>query len=44
MDIDRIFEGGGIRGIALAGVAAAAMDAGYEFRRTAGTSAGAMVT
>ncbi|MEE8490763.1 MAG: patatin-like phospholipase family protein [Acidimicrobiia bacterium] len=43
MDIDGVFEGGGIRGIALAGAAAAAMDAGYAFRRAAGTSAGAMV-
>ena len=43
MDIDGVFEGGGIRGIALAGAAGAAMDAGYAFRRSAGTSAGAMV-
>ncbi len=43
MDIDGVFEGGGIRAIALAGAAVAAMDAGYPFRRAAGTSAGAMV-
>ncbi len=43
VEIDGVFEGGGIRGIALAGAAAAAMDAGYTFRRLAGTSAGAMV-
>ena len=43
MEIDGVFEGGGIRGIALAGAAAAAMDAGYEFRRVAGTSTGSLV-
>lgn len=43
MQVDGVFEGGGVRGIALAGAAAGAMDAGYEFRRVAGTSAGAMV-
>jgi len=43
MNIDGVFEGGGVRGIALAGAAAAAMEAGYEFQRVAGTSAGAMV-
>ncbi len=43
MQIDGVFEGGGVRGIALAGAAAGAMDSGYEFRRVAGTSAGALV-
>lgn len=43
MQIDGVFEGGGVRGIALAGAAAAAMDSGYEFHRVAGTSAGALV-
>lgn len=38
-----VFEGGGIRGIASAGAAAAAMDHGYVFERVVGTSAGAMV-
>ena len=37
------FEGGGVKGIALAGAAAAALDRGYEFDQTVGTSAGAMV-
>jgi len=37
-----VFEGGGIRGISLAGAAAAVMDAGYHFERVAGTSAGAL--
>ncbi len=38
-----VFEGGGIRGIALAGAAAAAIDAGVVFKRIIGTSAGALV-
>ena len=38
-----VFEGGGIKGIALAGAAAAAMDSGYVFEATVGTSAGALV-
>ena len=37
-----VFEGGGIRGIGLAGAAAAVLDAGYRFERVAGTSAGAL--
>jgi len=37
-----VFEGGGIRGIGLAGAAAAVMDSGYRFERVAGTSAGAL--
>ena len=38
-----VFAGGGVRGIALAGAAAATMDAGYRFSRVVGTSAGALV-
>ena len=38
-----VFEGGGIKGIALAGAAAAAMEAGFRFEGVVGTSAGALV-
>ena len=41
--VNGVFEGGGIRGLALAGAAAAALDHGYTFDHTVGTSAGAMV-
>lgn len=41
--IHGVFEGGGIRGLALAGAAGAVMDAGYSFDRVAGTSAGSLV-
>jgi NTE family protein len=43
MEINGVFEGGGVRGIALAGAAAAAIDNGYKFHRAVGTSAGALV-
>ena len=43
MEINAVFEGGGVRGIALAGAAAGALDAGYTFHRTVETSAGALV-
>jgi len=43
MKINGVFEGGGVRGVALAGAAAAALDAGLEFDRAVGTSAGALV-
>jgi NTE family protein len=43
MKVHGVFEGGGVRGVALAGAATAALDAGYEFDRVAGTSAGALV-
>lgn len=43
MEINAVFEGGGVRGIALAGAAAGALDAGYTFHKTVGTSAGALV-
>lgn len=42
-DVTAVFEGGGVKGIALAGAAAAAMEAGFRFPRTVGTSAGALV-
>lgn len=38
-----VFEGGGVRGVALAGAAAAALDQGYQFDRAVGTSAGALI-
>lgn len=41
--ITGVFEGGGVKGIALAGAAAAALDEGYKFDQAVGTSAGAMV-
>jgi NTE family protein len=43
MDVTAVFEGGGVKGIALAGAAAAAMDHGYRFPSAVGTSAGALV-
>lgn len=43
MEVTGVFEGGGVRGIALAGAAAAALDQGITFRTVVGTSAGAMV-
>jgi NTE family protein len=43
MKINGVFEGGGVRGVALAGAAAAALDLGYEFDQVVGTSAGALV-
>lgn len=42
--ITGVFEGGGVRGVALAGAAAAALDSGLRFDRTVGTSAGALVS
>ena len=42
-DVTGVFEGGGVKGIALAGGAAAAMEAGYRFSSAVGTSAGAIV-
>ena len=41
--IDGVFAGGGVKGIALAGAAAATMDLGYRFGRCTGTSSGALV-
>lgn len=40
---DLVLEGGGVKGIALVGALSVLMDAGYEFPRVAGTSAGAIV-
>lgn len=44
MKVNAVFEGGGVRGVALAGAAAAALDAGFEFEQSVGTSAGALVS
>jgi NTE family protein len=43
MDADLVLEGGGVKGIALVGAYTALSEAGYEFHRIAGTSAGAIV-
>lgn len=43
MRADLVLEGGGIKGIGLAGAVAAVTDAGYVPRRISGTSAGALV-
>lgn len=43
MDADLVLEGGGAKGVALAGAAAQLHDAGYRFQRVAGTSVGAIV-
>ena len=40
---DAVFEGGGVKGIGLAGAVAEIEKAGYEFKNLAGTSAGAIV-
>ncbi len=42
--ITGVFEGGGTRGIALAGAAMGAQEMGYRFDQTVGTSAGALVS
>ena len=42
--LDAVFEGGGVRGIALVGAASIVEAAGYEFENLAGTSAGAIVS
>lgn len=41
--INGVFSGGGIKGIALAGAAAGAIEAGFRFDHAVGTSSGAMV-
>ncbi len=41
---DLVCEGGGVKGIGLAGAAVALAEAGYSFPRVAGTSAGAITT
>jgi NTE family protein len=43
MKINGVFEGGGVKGIALAGAVDAAQRLGYEFGRVAGTSSGAII-
>lgn len=40
---DLVLEGGGVKGLALVGATRALSEAGYRFRRVAGTSAGALV-
>src|SRR5580765_5709022 len=40
---DAVFEGGGVKGIALVGAIAATEQQGYQFQNVAGTSAGAIV-
>jgi len=40
--INAVFEGGGVKGIALAGAVCAAQDKGMTFHRTAGTSSGSI--
>ena len=39
---DLVLEGGGVKGIGLAGAVLALDQAGYRFQRVAGTSAGAI--
>lgn len=43
MEINAVFEGGGIKGIALAGAVEATERAGRTFRRVAGTSSGSII-
>ncbi|MBP1155060.1 MULTISPECIES: patatin-like phospholipase family protein [unclassified Paenibacillus] len=43
MRINAVFEGGGVKGIALAGAAAAVEQLGYKFYQVAGTSSGSIV-
>src|SRR3954452_18880938 len=40
---DLVLEGGGVKGIALAGAVSMLEERGYRFRRVAGTSAGSLV-
>ncbi|GAC1330089.1 MAG: patatin-like phospholipase family protein [Chloroflexota bacterium] len=41
--VDLVFEGGGVKGIALVGALSVLQEQGFEVQRTAGTSAGAIV-
>jgi NTE family protein len=41
-DVNLVLEGGGVKGIAIIGAVLALDDAGFRFRRVAGTSAGAI--
>lgn len=43
MEINAVFEGGGVRGISLAGAVEATERAGHNFKRVAGSSAGSIV-
>ncbi|WNS44328.1 patatin-like phospholipase family protein [Paenibacillus sp. MMS20-IR301] len=43
MEINAVFEGGGVKGIALAGAVEATEQAGRTFRRVAGTSSGSII-
>ena len=43
MQADLVLEGGGVKGVGLAGAVAAVTDAGYRPQRVSGTSAGALV-
>jgi NTE family protein len=43
IDINAVFAGGGVKGIALAGAAAGALEAGCRFSHVVGTSSGALV-
>lgn len=43
MKINGVFEGGGVKGIALAGGVSAAIEQGYTFHNVAGTSSGSIV-
>ncbi len=43
MDIDGVFSGGGIKGLALIGAYQALEEKGFKFKRLAGTSAGAVI-
>jgi NTE family protein len=43
LKINGVFQGGGVKGIALTGAVSAAMNQGYEFHQLAGTSSGSIV-
>jgi NTE family protein len=43
MDIDGVFSGGGVKGIALIGAVSALEEKGFTFKRVAGTSAGSII-
>lgn len=43
MEINAVFEGGGVKGVALAGAVEAAERAGSVFKRVAGTSSGSII-
>lgn len=43
MEINAVFEGGGVKGISLAGAVEATEHAGRTFRKVAGTSSGSII-